>query len=37
MWSDLKYFLNTSGITIYNNRNHEDLAYVYDNKFSGIS
>ena len=37
MYSSDKYFLSTPGIRIYNDRNQEDLAYVDDNLFSGMS
>ena len=37
MYSDDDYFLSTPGIDIYNDRDEEDIAYVLDNLFSGIS
>ena len=37
MISNDEYFLNTPGIGIYNDRNQNDIAYVNDNIFSGIS
>ncbi len=36
MHSNDDYFLNTPGITIYNDRNKKDIAVVDDNLFSGI-
>ena len=36
MYSDDEDFLNTPGIRIYNDRNQKDIAYVNDNRFSGI-
>ena len=37
MCSDDEDFLNLAGITISNDRNQEDFAFVDDNFFSGIS
>ena len=37
MESNDEWFLDTPGITIYNDRNQKDIAYVFDIQFSGIS
>ena len=37
MYSDDEWFLNAPGIGIYNDRDEEDLAYVHDIEFSGMS
>ncbi len=36
MQSNDEWFLCTTGIAIYNDRNRQDLAYVFDNEFSGM-
>ena len=36
MYSDNEEFLFTQGITIFNDRNEKDIAYVSDNEFSGM-
>ena len=35
MISDDEYFLETNGITINNNRNEKDFAYISDNLYLG--
>jgi len=36
MVSNDEIFLYTPGIQIYNDRNQKDIAYVFDNLFSGM-
>ena len=36
MYSDDKYFLDTNGIVIYNNRNDKDIAIIDDILYSGM-
>ena len=36
MISDDRYFLNTKGIRIYNNRNEKDKDYVNENFYEGM-